>query len=125
MNLDQLRSSAAALNESSNIMGNVVNDVDTALKSLHLGVVAAVDVPESGIELGYARLEDRWGLYIRELGGGQSWYFNDAPRHYRVVAIDKLEDLMAALARSADQTTDYVQAATAKLMTILKKLREA
>lgn len=116
----QLASAAQALNTASDDLGKVTRQMDASLKRLALGLTAWV--PVSGTsdetqywtnELGYAKLDGKWGLALREVTGyrldhdetEQVWAYNDAPRALRAEAVDKIPDLLEKMLQQTEETT--------------------
>lgn len=121
---------AQELNSASDELGNAVTQIDTALKKLNLGVVEWVKLAgrpadpqnrefwEESDEIGYAKVSGKWGIAIRTVGENlqdpdqsseEKWLFNDAPRALRLLAIDKIADLLDALAVKATTTKDDIR----------------
>lgn len=65
--------------------------------------------------IGYARVSGTWGIAIRSRNGffddfeTEEWRFNDAPRSYRLEALDKLPELLEQLARVANDTANELK----------------
>src|SRR6266852_6315323 len=122
----RLAASAEALSSKSDEFARVVALVDHVLKSLNLGITAWERIngsDEDGCgnywseEVGYAKVERKWGIAIRTRNGNhrevedresEAWLFNDAPRPLRIDAIDKIPDLMEKLIKAADKTTKKI-----------------
>jgi hypothetical protein len=129
LSFDQLTSVAADLNQASDELTRVVNSLDSALQRLNVGIVAWVLISKNNDErfshlyeceqVGYAKVNGNWCLAIRRLAGNESspeaeevrdiWPFNDAPRGMRLRAIEKLPEVIDALARSALRTTERLK----------------
>jgi hypothetical protein len=69
-------------------------------------------------EIGYCKVGGEWDIALRDVYGnvesdehrtGTLWHFNDAPREMRLAAVDKLPELIEALAKEAFNTTKRVQ----------------
>ena len=119
----KLKASAAALNEVSDEIAEPVSAIDAALRRLNLGISAWVqfagnDDPTTGDywyrSVGYDKVSSRaWGIAIcyRIVDADQvvrhddEWLFNEAPRAYRLEALDKLPQLVEKLTTVADKTT--------------------
>ena len=82
-------------------------------------------------DVGYARLNGRWGLALRKINGHhgsadndvEEWHYNDAPRSYRIEALDKLPDLLEELVKNAERTAKKLKESTTaaqELAAILK-----
>lgn len=127
----KLQDCAAVLNAASDELGRAIADADAALKKLNLGISAWVELFEHKDEssgdftdrgLGYAKVNGRWCIALRTREGcfaegtvhSEEWPFNEAPRALRAEAVEKLPDLLTALARAADDTTADIEAKTVK-----------
>lgn len=125
-----LASSAAELNAVSDDLAIPIRAIDAVLKKLNLGV--SVWVPfwtqrdkeyeyVSQRSLGYGKISGDWGLAIRTWAGHdydddpsvEEWRFNDAPRSYRLEAVEKIPDLLDALSEAARKTTRNLKAKVA------------
>ena len=146
-----LTESAENINSASNELGKPIASLDRALKRLNLGVACWTTISHGGSEngpdywsrqVGYARVRRIWCLAIRTLEGDvrypdeeieEVWSFNEAPKHLRVKAVDKLPELIEALVEATNATakrlTDKVAgaqdiaAAVNALVTPKKKAR--
>jgi len=124
---ERLKAAASKLNKASDELGKVIAELDESLKRLNLGIWAWVTITsgrdphaaaEWGRDIGYAKVGSRWGICIKEwerdYDGGdfpeQQWLFNDAPRTFRIEAIEKLPELLDKLAQEADETTEKIAA---------------
>jgi hypothetical protein len=118
------------LNSASDELGKAVTQIDAALKKLSLGVAVWVRLAERRAdpgnndfwdefdEVGYSKVNGKWGIAIRTVGedlqnpdhsSEERWLFNDAPRALRLLAIDKIADLLDALATKATKTKDDIR----------------
>src|SRR5262249_50089115 len=65
--------------------------------------------------VGYAKVTGEWGLAIRRRDGldeefdTEKWRFGDAPRQYRLEAVDKLPELLEGLLEQAAEATQEIQ----------------
>ncbi len=125
----RLVAAATQLNAVSDELGRSIATLDDILKQLNLGVAIWVTVDEYcdaadpgrfvSRGLGYARAGSKWGIALRTITGYEQddpayhtmdeWAFNDAPRAMRVAAVDKLPDLLEALAKAATTTAQEIQ----------------
>jgi hypothetical protein len=122
----QLKTAAAELNAVSDELGKSISALETALKQLNLGISTWVEFQGSSDdstgafwadELGYAKVNSRWGIALRsrsgneyaEEGSVEEWLFNDAPRAMRVNAVDRLPDLLTQLVDAANKTTERIR----------------
>jgi hypothetical protein len=120
-----LEQSASALNSVSDELGKSIEAFNLVLKGLNLGVstwvnVNGYDFPEGSYhseDIGYDKVGNKWGISLRTVSGHYTmpdeesvseWLFNDAPRALRLAAIDKLPDLLEALAKAADDAAKRV-----------------
>ena len=121
---EKLVVSAAELNAVSDELAEPVSAIEAALQKLGLGVSAwtvfkrigggdqHTDYDETW-SIGYAKISQKWGLAIRYAvsldGSGlpdkeEKWLFTDAPRAYRLEAVEKLPELIEKLAETSDKT---------------------
>ena len=119
----KLSESAAVLNAVSDEISKPITAIDEALKKLNLGISAWVKVagnedPMSGVHwhrsIGYHKVSSRvWGIAIcyrvvdvvdEVVRQNDEWLFNEAPRAYRLEALDKLPQLLEKLTNVADKT---------------------
>jgi len=122
----ELKAAAKELNEFSDQLGKPVTALDALLKPLNLGISAWYrlarhdDDRGSGQywvrDLGYAKVDGKWGIALREGRGFPSgeeeyetWLFNDAPRRLRVEAVDHLPELIQELTKAAKDTSRKVR----------------
>ena len=116
---EKLAASATELNVASDEFAKPVSEIEAALQKLNLGVFAWVKVAERHDNyserfwehsLGYAKVSGKWGIAIRILEGPytepheEAWRFNDAPRAYRLEALEKLPELLEELAKTSSET---------------------
>ena len=134
---ETLAKSAAALNVVSDELGKPIPVIDAALQRLNLGVSAWVQFGEyddadhdvfEEHSIGYTKVSGTWGIAIRTRHGSELndefdddeeelWRFNDAPRSYRLAALDRLPELLEQLARVVNDTAGELtrKVASAKL----------
>jgi len=125
----QLSLAASHLNLVSDELGKSIGVLDAALKKLNLGIStwSRLDRWEdafgnySSRYLGYAKVNNRWGIALRTVAGNsnqpedpavEEWLFNDAPRALRIEAVEKLPDLFENLIKEADVAIRKVKAQT-------------
>ncbi|HEY1648095.1 MAG TPA: hypothetical protein VGF96_08945 [Terracidiphilus sp.] len=109
---------AAELNAVTKSLAKTIEDIEEGLQRLNLGVSAWVPLSssengDSTQSLGYAKLQGRWGLVVRNYqydGGGDVVGYDDSfllasPRETRVWAAGELQNLFLALANAADSLT--------------------
>ncbi len=119
---EKLIASATELNAVSDEVAEPIAAIEATLKKLNLGVFAWAefagwDDPARGSfwdrSIGYAKVSRVWGIAIRVRWGllnddepeTEVWRFNDAPRSYRLQALDGLPDLLERLVEATCQTT--------------------
>jgi hypothetical protein len=116
----QLSASATELNAVSDELSKPIATIEGALKKINLGlptwvkIAGHVDVESEHFwerAIGYAKFGGNWRIGIRTRAGHfdtdpteEYWVFSDAPRVYRVEAVDKLPELLEALVTSASET---------------------
>ena len=144
----ELSSVATELNAISDALGKAVSDIDEGLKKLNLGITSWVQVEcsyrasdEDGSweidELGYAKINGRWGIALRTRSGNDQrpeyvetvaeWPFNKAARASRLGAIEKIPELLNKLHQEAAKVTKELQAklADAQAVALAVRLRPA
>ena len=114
--LKQLGSAAQTLNDLSDRLTNEVCTIEAAVNRLNIGIRARVElftIEQSDdrsythwVQIAFGKLNGRWGFLIEECtedlnnpdqGTRESWHFKDSPREYRLKAVEKIPDLLAAL----------------------------
>jgi prefoldin subunit 5 len=119
---------ASSLNTASDELTSSVSTLGESLKQLNVGLTVWVtfrtrdDDEEPQCydldQIGYAKINGVWGIAIQNVYGDESrndhhgmgpWLFNDAPRELRLASVDKLPELIEALAKEAFNTTKRVQ----------------
>jgi len=128
-----LSSVAPTLNAASDELTRAVTTLDEALKKLNIGVTAWVSFRSRGVandeydddQIGYGKVDGKWGIALRTIwgdltlenfGGDGPWLFNDAPRELRLLAVDKIPELIEALGKEAFNTTKKVQEKTKQVL---------
>jgi hypothetical protein len=121
--VQQLPTVAAALNAATDALGNSVSKLDALLKKFSLGVPTWVSFSshrgDEGYykeDIGYSKLNGRWGIAIRTVSGDfanpdddiEQWPFNDAPRLLRVNAVEKIPELLDALIEKSEEMTKAI-----------------
>lgn len=143
----KLATAAATLNTASDQLGQVVLELDAAIKTLNLGVSSWFrfshgESPDglfySYDEIGYDKVGGRWGIAIKSVSARADdpdpgelvdvWQFNDAPRRLRIEAVGKIPELLENLIKDADATAKEIneqlklsQELTAAIQAIAKK----
>ena len=125
-----LAASAPELNAVSDELAQPIRTIDAALQRLNLGVSAWVEFAVqrfgdgefmSARSVGYAKVSGTWGIAIRWTGtdpdgnpASEEWRFNDAPRLYRLDALEKLPELLEELAKTASKTAEQLKSKVGK-----------
>ena len=136
---EKLTAAAAELNSVSDELAKPISTIEAVLQRLNPGVPAWIvfrshsngefgEHGETRYRLGYAKVFRKWGLAIRctvvDPDGlpvtDEEWHFNDAPRRYRVQALEKLPELFEKLAETADKTAAELRERT----TLTKQVAE-
>ena len=136
---EKLVASAAELNAVSDELAEPVSSIEAALQRLNLGVSAWIlfksihDDIEDRYEyrgssyLGYAKVSQQWGLAIRyeaTIDGApheeEEWRYSDAPRAYRLEALEKLPELLDKLVETSGKTAAKLR----KTITVTKQVAE-
>ncbi len=125
----RLSDAAVDLNAASDELAKPIQIWESALKKLNLGVPAWFEISSGGDEgdwwnrsVGYTKLKDRWGIALRTREGcsfhpeggveEELWAFNEAPRWMRIESVGKLPELLDALLKQAEETTQKIRAKT-------------
>lgn len=136
---EKLAASAPELNAASDELAKPIHAIDGDLQTLNLGVAAWVRFEGHSDEndylwdrsLGYAKVSGIWGIAIRTREGFpddyklEEWRFNDAPRSYRLKALEKLPELLETLAKNASKTAAALKskvAVTKQVATTISQL---
>lgn len=136
----KLVASAAELNAVSDELGKPISAIETALQKLNLGVSAWAEV-DGHVDgntgrfwdrsIGYAKVSGRWGIAIRTRTGDfedvyeEAWRFSDAPRSYRLEALEELPALLEQLVKVTGKTASALKgkvAATKEVATVVGQL---
>jgi len=142
----ELSSAAQALNAISDELGRAIADIDDNLKKMNLGITAWVAVKKFGgrnetdqsykiEELGYAKINGKWGTALRSRSGDgghpeydevvDTWIFNEAPRGLRLKAIRRLPELLKKLSDDANQLTKELQEKLGDAQAVAAAIQEA
>jgi hypothetical protein len=117
----QLASAAQALSSASDDLSKVIRHFDASLKKLALGITVWIEVSGTADdtqywrnELGYAKIDGKWGIALREVTGYhldpddssiEEWIYNEAPRAMRAEAVGKIPDLLEKMLQQTEETT--------------------
>ena len=127
--LKHLASLSRSLNEASDLLATQLGAVEGAIGELRLGVSAWVVInsqkeihQESDgarlelthtVQFGYGKHNGKWGLQITswydefdDETTAKRWFLREAPREMRLAAVDKLPELLQALAEEAAKLTE-------------------
>lgn len=144
--LKELTAVSKSLNQASDELSRQISELESALRELNLGVSAFVPFSKEPIEykmddgkvyvdhcnqdVGYHRLNGKWGLIV------STWYdsnddpdtvkqtfLREAPREIRLVAMDKIPDLLKALSEEAQKVTQEATKKVAQIKDISTALR--
>lgn len=140
---ETLSSSAQSLNNTSEELAKIGAAMDAAVKKLNLGVEAWATIASGSDEtqphleyqdrLGYAKIDGKWGLAIRvvecdredgEETIEKQWLFADAPREMRMMALDRLPELIDALNKNVRNLHERMSRKVADARTLLDALTE-
>ena len=137
----RLAASSEELNAASDEFTKPIAQLDAALQVLNLGVITWQKVigGEDDYanhwrrEVGYARVGGKWGLAIRAIAGNhnvdddsqEQWLFSEAPRSYRIEAIEKIPDLLEELIKNADKTTKKLKETTVEARELAAAVKRA
>src|ERR1700677_2372080 len=125
-NFSNLSKATSILNKASGELASAISQLDEMLQNLNIGLTAWLafrshecESPEYDEEqLGYSKVSGKWGLAIRHIYGDPGegreevtgpWLFNDASRELRLLAVDKIPDLLELLAKVAAKTAEKVE----------------
>jgi prefoldin subunit 5 len=130
-NFQALTTVASSLNAASDELTQVIGVLDEALKKLNVGLTVweifedLSDQREASQydlnQIGYCKVSGKWGIALRHIWGHEAfddhredgpWLFNDAPRELRLRGIDKIPEVIEALAKEAFNTTRRIQEKT-------------
>ena len=116
----KLSASAKTINSISDELAKPIVALESALQRLNLGVACwtKIGAGESSPDVtwrhdvGYAQVKGVWCIAVKSGEGPDDpeywreteWAFNEAPRHLRIKAVDKLPELMEALVEAAEAT---------------------
>jgi hypothetical protein len=117
---------ATELNSVSDTLGQMIADLDAALKRLSLGLTVWVpfrswldeeSYQHYSEDIGYAKVGGKWGIALRTVEGNMSnpdrdsieiWLFNDSPRQMRLDSIAYIPTLLEKLSEHAVKTTKEI-----------------
>lgn len=129
-NFGTLTTSATELNKASAELASAVSQLDESLKRLNLGITGWVVIRSRGAEppdyddyeLGYAKVDSKWGLAIRRIYGDDEhedvegpWCFSEAKRDLRIASVDKIPELLEKLAKKTTETAEQLTEKTSEV----------
>jgi hypothetical protein len=130
---------ASSLNKASDTLTRTVALLDESLRKLNIGLSVWVNFRNRSEEpnyydveqIGYTKVGSVWGLALRHLWGNESfddhnqegpWLFNDASREMRLHSVDKLPEVVEALAKEALDITKKIDAKTEEVLGLAKAI---
>ena len=132
--LKQLQPIAAAVEAAAAELSKPVTAIESALKRMNIGYEAWTTYKQGSYEenwwkwdIGYSRIGSRWGIAIKVSSGDESdpehdrserWFFNESPLYLRHPSIDKLPDLLEALAKTGEAVAGKLTRAAERAVTI-------
>jgi hypothetical protein len=139
-----LSEASPSLNAASDELTKTIGILDESLKKLNVGLTAWVTFrsrvddeyhPErfDDDQIGYCKLNGTWGIALRRVwgdpsydadGGEGPWLFNDASREMRLSSVDKIPELIEALAKEALSTTKKIQEKTKQVLELAGAVKE-
>jgi hypothetical protein len=141
----ELSAVAAELNAVSDELGKSITELDEALRKLNLGITVWVDLvgsdglPEDSWfyseEIGYAKMNGRWGIALRTIDGDynapeeyhkeEAWLFNDGPRPLRLSAIKKIPEVLEKLSQEGRKLSERVKGELENAKQVAAVVKEA
>ena len=137
----QLSEAATHLNKASDGLGKLVTELDSALKRLNIGIQSWVDVSRwttpDGLsygydQLGYDKIDGTWGIALQTCSGDERddgdtidgrWLFNDAPRQFRIRAVDHIPALLDKIATDATSTAAKIEEKTQQIADVVAAIK--
>lgn len=136
----QLSAVSTDLNNAAQELGKSISSLESALRSLNLGISAwqmvAGHEDDDGSywsrDIGHTMVGDSWRIALRKANGHypsdhhceEVWAFNDAPRWMCIESVGKLPDLFEKLIKQAAATTEQIRAKTAETEAFAAAVRE-
>lgn len=137
--LELLKPVAKDVSQAAAELSKPIVAIESVLKGMNIAFEAWVTYRSVGDrrpyytewDLGYSRVEGRWGICLREVEGDdqdpeggrvQSWHFNESPLYMRQRAVDKLPDLIEALAKTGATVAHKLNAAAGRANAIAQPL---
>jgi hypothetical protein len=128
--LKQLQPVAAAVENAAAELSKPISVVESALKRMNIAFEAWTTYKQGGYEeyfwkwdIGYSRIGGRWGIGLRTVSGDETdperesvekWHFNESPLYLRHASIDKLPELLEALAKTGETVARKLNSAATR-----------
>jgi len=138
-----LAASSQVLNAASDELTKPIAEINGVLQQLNLGLTVWEKIhgqEDDGRgnywsrDVGYAQIRRRWGIAIRTVNGShhhpgegdtEEWLFDEAPRSYRIDAVDKIPELLDKLIKASEKTARKLQAKAAEARELSTALTNA
>jgi hypothetical protein len=128
--LKALSAAARSLDSASDELTEVVGVLEEVFRKLNLDLTVWIEFdavgPESrkfdGDRIGYAKVNDRWGIVLQQFGADNSWDFKEAPREMRIRSVNTIPRLIDALGKAAAKMAENLQEKTRDLRDFAAKL---
>lgn len=116
MDTDSLVAAATRLNKASNDLNATITQIQQLIGKLNIGLQCWIRIPdykyeEKEVKLGYTRTAVGQWMLAAECGE-QQWPLTSAPRTVRIAAVAWIPDLLDAMVKTADATTNRLNRAT-------------
>lgn len=127
--LEKAKTGAATLSQATDELNKKLDVVEAALVALNLGVSTSIVISGSvvggysvgnEIRLSFQKVDQEWGLYIKL--PDQTVRIQSVSRSYRVLACDKLADLVSALIDRVDEEVAAVRKGASRVDALLADL---
>lgn len=137
-----LSEASPSLNTASDELTKSVAILDESLKKLNIGLTVWVSFrfrgpfqgsdPYDEDQIGYCKVNGTWGIALRHIWGEEPdwfneegpWLFHDASREMRLYSVDKIPDVIEALAKEALSTTKQIQEKTKQVLELASVVKE-
>ena len=136
--LSLLKPIAKSVSDAAAALATPVMGVDAELKRMHIAFEAWVTYKTSSYEhlytnwdIGYSRIGGRWGIALRIVRGDhtdpedtrvENWHFNESPLYLRHRAVDKLPELLEALAKTGENVAHKLASAATRATEIAETM---
>jgi hypothetical protein len=142
--LKQLSAASQTLNEASDSLTQEIKEIENSLGAFNLGVstwVTCRSTPEehdfgngqvhqlNRVEmLGYGKHNGKWALLVssgvEELGEEEPWLLRDAPREFRILAVDFIPELLEKIVSEAAMLATEVRGKADRTKSIAHSIRK-